>query len=467
MRKQVNLLRGDKKGKNTEYRDSLPVNMSAVIKPMFGAAGYMLQQPGLTIHATGSGKDRGGLWNERQKNHYRVSGTEFISIDSSGGITFLGNVPGIDKASMPYSFNTQAVIANGQMWLYNGATFIEVTDPDLGNPISCVWIDQYYFLTDGEYIYHTDIADETAIDPLQFATAEFSPDPTLAVDKTTDDKAVVFGRYSIEYFANVASSNFAFTRINSRAVKAGIVGSNCKTEMGGAFYIMGGRKEEDISIHVVGVGDISKIGSREVDKLIGQYTELELSDASLEARTEDGIMYLIVHLPNETLLFNADIAKQSGASQAWSILQTDITGNSQWRAINGTFLPTLGNWVYGDKIDGSIGILDETVATHYGEIARWELSTPFLKLETLSIDELEIETIPGYTTTKDATVSISLTYDGVTYGKEWFKMYGMPSDYGARFILYSLGYIPNWVGFKFRGSTKSRMAFSAATIEVG
>ena len=55
----INFIKGDKHGSETDYRDALPVNMSGVVRPMFGAAGYMLQQPGLTQYATGSGVDRG------------------------------------------------------------------------------------------------------------------------------------------------------------------------------------------------------------------------------------------------------------------------------------------------------------------------------------------------------------------------------------------------------------------------
>jgi hypothetical protein len=45
---QIPLIKGDKVDDTTDYRDALPVNMSGVVKPILGAQGYMLQQPGLT-----------------------------------------------------------------------------------------------------------------------------------------------------------------------------------------------------------------------------------------------------------------------------------------------------------------------------------------------------------------------------------------------------------------------------------
>lgn len=464
----LTLIKGDKHGSETDYRDQLPVNMSGVVRPLFGVAGYMLQQPGLTQYGTGEGIDRGGIYNERLGSHFRVSGTSLIEVATDGTTTVLGTVSGSDTVSLPYSFNTQAIIADGKYYLYDPDDgFRQVTDTDLGAPIDATWVDQYYFFTDGENLFHTEITNEESIDPLDFATSEFSPDPTLGVGKTDDNKVIVFNRYSIEYFRNVATDNFAFTRLPDRAQKAGIVGTHCKAEIKGKWFIMGGRREEDISIHVIGLGSYNKIASREVDKVIGQYTESELSTAVLETRVEENIPYLIVHLPNETLLYNMSIAAAAGNDQAWSILKSDVNGNTTWRGKFGVFEPRKGVWVYGDKQDSTIGILDEDVATHYGELAEWILYTPFVHLEFASIDELNIEIIPGFTTEDDAQVFVSLSYDGVFTGQEYIMQYGDASEYDKRFIRYRFGYVRNWFGYKFRGASTSRMAFSRCKINYG
>lgn len=464
----VSLIRGDSIGTETDYRDKLPVNMYAVLKPIFGAPGYMIQEPGLRQHGTGTGVDRGGVWNERQIAHYRISGGDMVSVADDGTVATLGSVPGSGTASLPYSFNTQGVVADGKFFLYDAADgFREVVDPDLGSPIDCVWVDGYFFFTDGEFIYHTDITDESSIDPLKFATAEFMPDPSLGVGKTQDNKVIVFGRYSTEYFVNVAQENFAFQRVATRAIKIGIVGTHAKVEAGDAWFILGGRKSEAISVHRIGVGAAEKVATREIDKIIGQYTETELSPSVVESYEEDGYAFVIVHLPSHTLKLNVTLAQKAGIDQAWSVMKSDVDGDSPWRAKHGVFDPRLGQWVYGDKLTAKIGILDSEIATHYGNISEWLLHTPFQMLEGQSIDELELETVPGHTGNSDATVFVSLTYDGVTHGKEWTEMYGLPNDYGKRFILRRLGYVSDWVGFKLRGATRSRMAFARATVKHG
>jgi len=324
----VTLIKGDSHGSDVDYRDNLSINMYAVNREILGAQGYMIVYPGLTSLGTGLGIDRGGVYNERLNNHYRVSGTNLISVSSTGTRANLGTISGTKQAAMPYSFTSQAIIVDSKMWLYIPlpiSVLVEVTDADLGDPIDGVWIDGYYFLTDGEYIYHTDISSEGAIDPLKFATAEFMPDKSLGLLKTSDNKVAVFGRYTIEYFADIAQANFAFTRIESRAQKVGIVATHAKCELSGNFYITGGPKEGGVGAYKIQAGSSQKISTREVDKIIGGYTEPELADIRMETRFHNDITLILIHLPDHVLCFNESIAKTNGLVDAWSLLKSDYT----------------------------------------------------------------------------------------------------------------------------------------------
>lgn len=463
----VTLIKGDKVSTKTDYRDNLPQNCYAVKRNILDAAGYMLCYPGLSLFTTGYGIDRGASYNERFEEHYRVSGTTFCSVAKDGVVTNLGTIPGTSQARLIdfYSFNTQGIIANGRFFLYDSiAGFREVTDPDLGSPIDGVWVDGYYFMTDGEYLFHTDIGDEESIDPLKFATAEFMPDPSLGLAKTQDNKVVVFGRYTIEYFINDASENFAFSRIPTRAQKIGIVATHAKCEVGERFYITGGRREESIGVHAITLGESQKVSTREIDKIFERYSETDLKDMRMESRSEKDYTFILIHLPKETLCLNETIAKTIGVEYAWTILKTDIEGEANYRAINGIFDARIGKWIYGDKRNENIGLLDESNFTQYNETQEGILYTPFVDLERSSIDQIDIQTIPGHTVTNDATVAFSITYDGLTYGKEWFAQYGKQGEYQQGFILRRIGYVSEWFSFKFRFAVKSRIAFALMRI---
>jgi len=466
---KINLIKGDSHGTNVDYRDNLPVNMSAIVRPILGADGYMHQEPGLTAHGTGAGTDRGGIWNEQQEKLFRVSGGVFGYVDADGTWNAIGTVgSSAGPVALPYSTNTQAIIVNNKFWLYDATNGLrEVIDPELGTPIDGVWVDALYVMTDGDFLFHTDAADESAIDPLKFSGSDFSPDPILGVGLTTDNKLMAFNRYSIEFFVNEATADFQFTRIPSRNVRYGLVATHLKAEVGGQWFFVGGPKNGDISVYALQSGGAQSIASREVVKILQEYTEAELADSWMEIRKDDNYPYIFVQLPDYTLKCNITILQAAGPEMAWSKLKTDTTGDRPWRAAHGVYDPRLAEWVYGDKRDATIGTLDESVATHYGDAVEWILNTPFIYLETASLDEMTIFTIPGFTTTDDGSVQVSLTRDGVHYGTEASIDYGGPSDYTQEFTMYRLGYVDDWFSMRLRSQSTSRMAFSMARFIYG
>jgi hypothetical protein len=467
----IQLMQGQKADSRTQYVEALQVNVSGIVQPVFNSDGWMQQEPGLTQYGEGEGADRGGHWNDRLQMLFRVSGDSLISVDEDGTTTVLGTTTQTlvgKQASMTYSFNNESIVIDEKWFLYNDVDGARrILDPEVGNPIDHVWVDGYFFFTDGEYLYHTDIDDEEAIDPLKFASAEFSPDRIKGVGLTTDDKVIAFGRFSTEYFENVATEFFAFRRISSRTVQFGIVGTYCKAQIGGEWFFLGGPSEGEVSVYLLGVGTATNISCRAVDLAIGQYSEEELAEASLETRIINNYAYLLVRLPNETLMLNLKVAKFAGPEMGWSIIQSGTSSGNPYRAIHGVFDPRRAQWTYGDTLSTNIGYLDFESATHYDDKVECVMFTPYMALEAASVDQLMIQTAPGFTATDDATVFFSTTYNGVTWSAEHSLQYGAPSAYGQRFMAMRLGYIANFFAMKFRWVSESRMAFAAGSITVG
>lgn len=467
----ITLIKGDTLEQNgVDYRDAVPVNLYAVPKNILGAAGYMYQMPGLTSFTTGEGIDRGGIWCSAEgfEGHYRVSGTNLIVIDDLGSVTVLGTVPGTEQVPIDFTFNNVILVADKKLFYYNPTDgFREITDGgNVGNPISVTFVAQFVVLTDGERIYHSEILDEEVFPLANEAVAEFSPDKTLTLKKNEDNELVVPGEYSIEHFIfNAATSGFAFTPLDRKATKLGIAGTLAIDELEAKWYILGRREEAAPSCYVYSAGTAQKIASREIEQVLEGFTDDELAATTVDGITLDKVALVFYHFPGVTYLFNATIAESQGVDNAWSLVKTG-TGDDNYRARNFVRDPRIGEWIVGDKTDSSIGIFDKTVATQYGDIAEWLLFTPFLKLETLSIDSLEIETIPGIVNSvEDATVFVSRTDDGRTNGQEWTQLYGDQWKYNQRFYIRRFGYVRHWMGFKFRGASRNRMAFGLLNVE--
>jgi hypothetical protein len=464
---QIPLMRGDKI-EGVEWRDSLPVNMYAVNRPVMGAQGFMLQLYGIRQHAIGGGKDRGAKYVTRSglEGQYRVSGQSLYKVLPSGELLDLGTIPGSNEVSMDFSFNNLAIVADKKLYYYNSTDGLrQITDEQIGDPIDIVWVDGYFFLTDGEDIYHSDIANEEEYEPLAFGNAQFSPDPSFGLGKNASNEVIVFGKDSVEYFVNVGTVPFAFQRVQRKAQKIGILGTHCKKELANNWFTISRRIETSPSFHVVSLGQEQTIGTRETDKILATYTEQELSEATIDTMMIDGIAMAIFHLKRHCFMFNQTVAADMGVKDAWTILKSDVEGDTVYRAKN-PIRDESGQWIVGDNQGSRIGVIDETLSTQYDNITEWIMYTPFVPAETLSINELELQTTPGVAVDNDATVAVSLSVNGRTYDREYWNLYGVNFDYDHRFILRNMGYVREYFSMKFRGASRSRMSFAKCEVDL-
>lgn len=462
------LIKGDRKSK-LDYRDNLPVNMTAVIREIEGDNGYLLTHDGLTEFAQTSGVARGGVFNERFNEHYRVSGNAFEQIDSSGAVSVLGVVSGSDLCSFANSFNTQAILSDGKYYLWDNATLTQVLDPELGVPIDITWFRGIYVMTDGESLFHTDINNESSISPLKYSSSEFASDPIVGVARNDQNQILAFNRYSTEYFffnAAAPSGTSVLQVISGKGVKVGIVGTHCKTELDGVFFILGGRKEESPSIRpLIGSRDDS-ISTREIDKLIGKYTESQLSDVVLESRVVDRDKFLICHLPDETLLFNLTISQKIGKQAAWTIIKTGVQTDEPWRGKFGVFDPRAAKWIYGDIKESKLGYLNQEVASQYNEQVENICYSPIIAgHETLSVNNFEINTIAGYSSS-DMTCFNAYSSDGVTWQQERSTLISEQGDYNRRYIVRDTFYIREDFSMRFRFVSSDKMSFSGLKADI-
>jgi len=464
----IPFIKGDKVDDNTDFRDALPVNYYAVLRDIYGEKGYMLNYYGLSDFATGQGISRGSICVERTglEGQYRVSGTSLIKIEDNQSVTVLGAISGTGQASLTYSLNNLAIVADGKLYYYNPTDgFRQITDPNVGSPIDIVWADFRFVLTDSEYLFQSSELNEEEYEPLDFSGSDFQPDKILGVGLNDDNELIAFNALTTEYFVNIGQDNFTYTRIQLKAVKAGIAGTHCKAELKDRWYSLTRRSNTQYQFSIIQSGSSESITSREIEKVLAKYTGTELSKTVIEVFTKDSVTWMVAHLPNETLAYNETIAKNYGINAAWSILKTDVYGDATYRGKDMTYDPRFSKWCIGDKRDNKIGFLDDSACTHYGDIVEGLLFTPTIPMETLSINTLKLKTIPGISPNNDATVFVSRTDDMRIHSKEHIEQYGVNHDYNKNFTMRNLGYVRSETAFKIRTASRSRMAFCRLDVE--
>ena len=462
----LSLVRGDRQS-NLDYTDALPVNFTPVVKSIKGDNGYLLANDGLTKFADVNGKARGGYYNERMKMHFRVSGNRLEEIGTDGSVTAIGVIGGNDVCQFASSFNTQAILSGGRLYLYDGATLTEIKSSNLGSPTSIAWFRGIYVLTDGENIYQTDILDEYSISPLKYVTSEFSNDPTIAVRQTQNNQIIAFNRTSIEYFyfnPDAATGVSVLSPVQGKSNKVGIAGVNGVTEMSGVYFCVGSRGSESFKFYMIGSGGSEQvISTRYINQILDDLTLSEIESIYLESRYKDGQHHLIAHLPTHTLIYNHAIASTMGVDNAWSLASTGLDGEV-WRAKYGVFDVRVNKWIYGDTKTNTLAELDSSTCSQYGEAQQHTCYTPLVYLDgNIVMQDIDLQSIPGYTTT-NTSIFWSFTEDGVSYGQESSYNISTPLKYKSKIRLRNNGMFSDMFGLKFRMISSDKQAFSGLSI---
>lgn len=452
------LIKGTRVDQEAEWRDSIPLNMIAFSQAVGSWTGYLRTADGLKLFANAEAADRGGLWSERFNQHYRVSGDKFITVSQFGDITDVGltAIPGSGQVQFANSFNSVAFVANGDYYRWSGSTLTNVTKPlGAGTFIDMVWIDGYYIFADSENLWNTTLADEAAFNANERAGSDFSPDSIVAVDRTTDNKLIVFNRYSTERFYNNAGPLFPFARIPNAAIPIGITGTNAKASIGdGAWIVFGGSKEYSPSFYLL-TNSYQNIATKEIDSIIDTYSDFELANIAIEFRDTRDQSLAICHLPRHCLVYDITLSRklQENIWYEWR------SGDQPWRAINGVYDPRnvdnqASSWIYGDSIDGRLGKLDTTIPTQYDEPVQWSCKTPIIQVGG-TVNQIELVTAPGHQSGDEDQYFVSTTKDGVLFGPSVAIPRGKPGEYQKRMIARRLGDYPNWFGLRVSGSSRN------------
>ena len=323
---QIPILNGIYADAAPDFRTSYPKNLVPVPKQTGISAGYLRPADGVVEAGNGPGVGRGGInWNGVL---YRVMGTKLVYIAEDNTVTEIGDVGGTDRVTFDYGFTYLAIASNNNLFLYDGTTLTQVTDPDLGVVLDVVWVDGYYMTTDGEFLVITDLADPFAVNPLKYGSSEADPDPINALLKLRNE-VYALNRNTIEVFDNVGTTGFPFQRIAGAQIQKGSVGTHACCVFMDNIAFMGGGRNEAPSIFMGANGSTQKIATREIEQILATYTETQLASAFLEERIDKAHQFLIIHLPNHTLVFDG-AATQAMGQPVWFTLSSTLTGDSQW-----------------------------------------------------------------------------------------------------------------------------------------
>lgn len=454
---QIPILNGIYTSNKADFRISYPRNMIPVPLPQGVSSGYLRPAEGIDELSDIPGIDRGGInWNG---SCYRSCGTSLVKVSPDGSITTLGSLPGSETVSMDYSFDRLAVVAGGGLFYYtNEGSFTAVTDPDLGHVFDLVWVDGYFMMTDGEFIIVTELSDPTQINPLKYGSSEADPDNINRLLKIRNEIYVV-NRYTIEVFSNVGGSNFPFQRIEGAQTPKGSLSTRSCCIFSDTIAMVGGGKNEPLAVWQSIGGESVKISTREIEKILHEFTEEQLStDLLLEHRLVEGHSWLYLHLPNATWVYDAS-ASAVIKEPVWFSLSSAYGDSGRYHARNHVWC--YDKWIVGHPTSPKLGTLTYDHGDHWGDPVRWEFATSIIYNNGAGalFHELELVSLTGETSFgDDPMISTAHSIDGRTFSQQKYIKASRTGDRQRRLIWFRQGRMRNWRIQKFTGDSRARIS---------
>ncbi len=460
---QIPILSGIYADSTAEFRTSYPRNMVPVPKSSGISEGYLAPGDGIEQFATGPGTDRGGFnWNGAC---YRVMGTKLVRANEGGTVTVLGDVGDGGTVTMDAGFDRLAIWSGGRLFYWTGTTLAQVTDPDLGNVIDGRWIGGYFASTDGTYIVVTELNDPMSVDPLKYGSSEADPDPIMALDELRNE-LYAFNRYSIEVFENVGGDNFPFQRIDGAEVPRGVIGTHAYCQFVESFAFLGSRRDEAPAVWLMGPGSAKKLSTREIDVILGRYTEDVLADVVLECRVDKGHQQLLIHLPDETWIYDAAASAVVG-EPVWYSADSGLGPRAQYRARH--LVWAYDRWIFGDPASSLLGTFSRSVSTHFGEKIGWDFGTMVLYNagKGAIVNGMELVALTGRVALgAEPTIWTSYSLDGEKWSQEHPCAAGRPGETLKRIAWRKLGKMRNWRIQRFRGTSDAHVSVVRLEAEI-
>jgi hypothetical protein len=350
--------------------DNRMVNLFPEVIPEGGKeAGFLNRAPGLNfLQTVGTGPIR-ALWAHQTNgsDFYVVSGNQFYKLTGLNATPILlGTVAGTGPVSIADNGTQLFIAANGPSYIYNEVTnvFAQITDPDFLGAVTVAYLDGYFVFNqpNSQFIWVSQLLDGTSVDPLDFASAEGSPDGVVGL--IADHRELwVFGTDSVEVWYNAGAADFPLQRIQGAFNEIGCVSAYTIAKMdNGLFWLGTDARGQGIVYRANGYTGV-RISTHAVEYAIAQYGNI--SDAIAYTYQQEGHAFYVLTFPSGNATWVYDVATQAWHERAGLDNGKFMRHRSNCQCNFG------GNTIVGDFENGNIYTLDLDVYADNGGIQKW------------------------------------------------------------------------------------------------
>jgi hypothetical protein len=428
--------------------DNRMINLFPEVIPEGGKeAGFLNRAPGLKLLQTiGTGPIR-ALWSHQTSNNnfYVVSGMEVYRVfDLNGTPEMIGQVSGTGPVSIADNGTQIFFACNGPSYIYNEQTrvFAPITDPDFPGAVTVGYLDGYFVFNEpnSQRVWVTALLDGTSVDPLDFASAEGSPDGLVAIN-VDHREAWLFGSDSVEVWYDAGGVDFPLVRIQGAFNEIGCAAPFSVAKLDNSLFWLGqDARGQGIVYRANGYNGV-RVSTHAVEYAIAQYGVI--SDAIAYTYQQEGHTFYVLTFPsaNATWVYDA-------ATQAWHE-RAGLTNGEFTRHRSNCQCNFQGNIIVGDFENGDIYTFDLQTYADNGLAQKWLRSWRALPTGTNNLKrtahhslQLDCETGVGLATGQGSDPQAMLRWSddgGHTWSNEHWSPMGAIGRYGHRVFWRRLG----------------------------
>lgn len=404
-------------GAHQEYSGERLLNMYARPFPDGGVGPFIIaSSPGLTPWVTLAAGEPVRAVLEVKGVVYASCNSRLWRVSSLGVATDLGPVADDPLTTIASNGIDVAVAAGGAYHVWNGTSLTVVDVGVFSDTASVAALNNYIIITQsgGQRFAVSGLLDASTVDPLDFASAEGSPDNIIR-GHSDHGELWFFGTRSTEIWGNSGGADFPFSRFSGGFLQRGCAfAGSIVSEDNGVFFV-----GDDRVVYRVSVGGApQRVSTQWVDEVLQGYANT--AEISAFSFTQDGAKVYALRLPDRpALLFDI-------ASQRWHERSTGLD-DGPWIATCGT---RLGERQVIGATDGKLHTLGGL--TDGGEIIMREgVSLPVSTArQRMSVSMVQLNFKTGATDIgRDAQVMLQCSRDGRTWGVERWRPLGAAGEY--------------------------------------
>lgn len=406
-------------------------------------AGFLSRCPGLRLIETiGSGPIRG--LHKFGGYGYVVSGFSLYKIDTNFSATLLGSVNGSGPVSMADNGTQLFIACNPDGFIYNATTgvFAQITDVDYPGAVTVGYLDGYFVFNEpnSQRAWVTSLLDGLAIDPLDYASAEASPDQLVCI-KIEHREVWMFGTDSIEVWYDAGEADFPLARIQGAYLEVGCDAAHSVAKLDNSLFWLGGdARGRCVVYRAEGYNPVRKSTSA-VEYAIQNYSTI--SDVIGFTYQQEGHAFYMLSFPTEGKTWAYDVSTDLWHERA------GFSGGEFVRHRANCIFNFANMVIVGDYENGKLYEYDLDTYSDNGEIQRWLRAWRALPPGSNNLNrtthhalQVQIESGAGLVTGQGSDPQAQLRWSddgGHTWSNYHAKSMGRIGEYGKRLIWRRLG----------------------------